>query len=45
LEMIRAGTLAPKRLIGKTVTLEESLVELEAMGDFRGLGVTVINKF
>jgi alcohol dehydrogenase len=45
LEMIRAGTLAPKRLIGKTVTLEESLVELEAMGDFRGLGVTVINQF
>ena len=45
LEMITAGRLDPGRLIGKTVNLEESLKELEGMGDFRGAGVTVIDRF
>lgn len=45
LEMILAGKLDPKRLIRKTVTLEESMAELESMGDFRGVGVTVIDRF
>jgi alcohol dehydrogenase len=45
LEMIRAGTLAPRQLIGKIISLEEAPAELEAMGEFQNLGVTVINQF
>jgi alcohol dehydrogenase len=45
LAMIKSGALTPKKLIGKTVTLEESLAEMEAMGEFRTLGVTVIDQF
>ena len=45
LQMIEAGTLKPEKLIGKTVTLEESMVELETMDRFPGLGVTVIHQF
>ena len=44
LEMIRAGKLSPKKLIGKTITLEESLEELTAMDSFRGTGITVIDR-
>jgi alcohol dehydrogenase len=45
LEMIAAGKLDPGRLIGKRVSLEESIAELEAMGEFHGTGVTVIDRF
>ena len=45
LQMIEAGTLKPQKLIGKTVTLEESMVELQTMDRFPGLGVTVIDRF
>jgi alcohol dehydrogenase len=45
LAMIEAGSLNLKQLIRKTVTLEESLAELEGMGKFNTLGVTVINRF
>ncbi len=45
LDMIRSGTLNPKTLISKTVTLEESMRELQSMGDFAGAGVTVITSF
>lgn len=45
LEMIRARRLNPRALIRKTVTLEESPAELEAIGNFQGVGVTVINQF
>jgi alcohol dehydrogenase len=45
LQMIEAGTLKPEKLIGKTVTLEESMAELETMDRFPGLGVTVIDRF
>ncbi len=45
LEMIISGKLHPEKLIGKTVTLEESLKELEEMNKFNNVGVTVINKF
>jgi alcohol dehydrogenase len=44
-EMIRTGKLQPKRLVRKTVTLEEAAAELLALGEFRGVGVTVINRF
>jgi alcohol dehydrogenase len=45
LEMIQAGKLSPEKLIGKTISLEESLEELVNMDSFGGTGVTVINKF
>jgi len=43
--MILSGKLQPGKLISKTVTLEESIVELEGMGEFRGVGVAVVNQF
>jgi alcohol dehydrogenase len=45
LEMIAAGKLRPEKLIGKTVSLEESLDELTQMNNFRGIGLTVIDRF
>jgi len=45
LAMIRAGELRPDLLIGKTIGLEDALVELPAMNDFAGTGVTVIDRF
>jgi alcohol dehydrogenase len=45
LAMIRAGKLFPEKLIGKTISLEESLDELTNMNSFSGTGITVINKF
>lgn len=45
LEMIRQGKLQPQKLIGKTISLEESLAELVNMNSFTGRGVTVIDKF
>ncbi len=45
LAMIRAGKLFPEKLIGKTVSLEEALVELTQMNSFSGTGITVIDKF
>lgn len=44
-EMIRAGTLQPERLIGNTISLEESLTALTEMDSFKGTGVTVIDRF
>jgi alcohol dehydrogenase len=44
LAMIRAGELRPDLLIGKTITLEDALVELPAMNDFSSTGVTVIDR-
>jgi alcohol dehydrogenase len=45
LAMIQAGKLYPEKLIGKTISLEESLEELVNMDNFSGLGITVINEF
>jgi len=45
LQMILARQLNPRALIRKTVTLEESMGELQAMGSFHGIGVTVIDRF
>ena len=42
LELIAAGVLEPKKLIAKTVSLEEAGAELAAMGQFAQRGVTVI---
>jgi len=45
LDMILTGKLDPKRLIRKTVTLEESIDELMAMEQFAQIGVSVIDRF
>ena len=45
LEMITAGKLAPERLIGKTVCLEEAIAELTSMNSFDTNGVAVITAF
>lgn len=45
LEMIRKGKLQPEKLIGKTISLEESLEELVNMNNFTATGVTVIDRF
>jgi len=45
LKMIMAGKLNPKKLIGKLVTLEDSLKELEEMANFGNIGVTIIDRF
>jgi alcohol dehydrogenase len=43
--MIQAGKLAPEKLIGKTISLDESLDALINMNSFSNVGVTVIDKF
>ncbi len=45
LAMIQAGKLFPEKLIGKTISLEESIDELPNMDSFGGTGITVINEF
>ena len=45
LAMIRAGKLFPEKLIGKTITLDESLEELANMDSFAGTGIKVIDSF
>ncbi len=45
LRMISSGALEPQKLIGRTVTLEQSLTELAKMGEFGNVGVTVIDRF
>jgi len=45
LVMIQKGKLCPEKLLGKTISLEESLDELINMDSFGGTGVTVINEF
>jgi alcohol dehydrogenase len=44
-DQIRAGKLNPAKLIGKTISLDESLEELANMDQFNGIGVSVINRF
>jgi alcohol dehydrogenase len=45
LAMIKSEKLSPEKLIGKTISLEESPRELADMNNFSGTGVTVIDKF
>ncbi len=42
LDMIRAGKLAPDRLIGRRISLADVPAELVAMDQFKGTGITVI---
>jgi alcohol dehydrogenase len=43
IEMVEKGKLNPSKLIGKTITIEESLKELTDMNNFSGVGVAVID--
>jgi alcohol dehydrogenase len=45
LAMIQAGRLHPDRLVGKRISLEQSLEALVQMDSFSGTGVTVIDRF
>jgi alcohol dehydrogenase len=45
LEMIRARKLAPEKLIGRTIGLDEAPTALMAMDQFAGTGITVISRF
>jgi len=44
LAMIAAGDLAPERLIGRTICLEEAIAELTSMNSFDTNGVAVITE-
>jgi alcohol dehydrogenase len=43
--MIGSGRLRPELLVGRRISLEESLVALTAMDSFKGTGVAVIDRF
>jgi alcohol dehydrogenase len=45
LRMVKEDKLKPEKLIGKTLSLEESVDELMNMNKFTGTGVTVIDQF
>lgn len=45
LAMIESGKLAPEKLIGKRITLEQSIDALMNMDKFEGAGVTVVTEF
>ncbi|EMI16800.1 alcohol dehydrogenase zinc-binding domain protein [Rhodopirellula maiorica SM1] len=45
LAMIAAGKLHPEKLVGKTISLQESLEALPSMDRYHDVGVTVINPF
>jgi len=44
-EMIKCGKLKPEQLLGKTISLEQSIDELMSMDRFEHAGVTVIDTF
>ena len=44
LTMIEQGRLAPEKLIGGTITLEESIPALMDMNSFTGIGIKVIDR-
>ena len=43
--LIQSGKLEPQRLVGQTISLEQSLTALVEMDRFEHLGVTVIDRF
>jgi alcohol dehydrogenase len=45
LQMIGTGKLAPERLIGDRISLDDSIAALVSMNDFNSTGVTVITQF
>ena len=45
LRMIENGLLQPEKLLGKTISLEQSIDELMNMDKFQSSGITVIDRF
>lgn len=45
LAMIQSKKLSPHKLVGKTITLEQSIDTLMNMDKFEGIGVTIITSF
>jgi alcohol dehydrogenase len=45
LALIEAGRLAPGKLVGRRISLEESIAALTSMDRFEGAGVTVVTSF
>ncbi|BAP45672.1 alcohol dehydrogenase [Pseudomonas sp. StFLB209] len=45
LDMINSGKLAPEKLVGKTISLEQSIDALVNMDRFETAGVTVVTQF
>lgn len=45
LQLITSGLIEPKRLLGRTISLEEAAAALMEMDRHEGLGVTVIDQF
>ena len=45
MDMIRTGRLAPQKLVGKHLSLDEAPAALMAMDAFEGLGIGVITRF
>jgi alcohol dehydrogenase len=45
LEMIRNGRVDPMKMVTRRVTLAEGMRVLETMGEFRGVGIAVIDEF
>jgi alcohol dehydrogenase len=45
LAMIASGKLAPGKLVGRTISLEQSIEALTSMDRFEGSGVTVVTRF
>jgi alcohol dehydrogenase len=43
--MLLSGKLRPELLIGKEISLEESVDALMSMDEFQGTGTTVVTKF
>ena len=45
LAMVQSGKLSPRKLVGQTISLEQSIDALMNMDKFEAIGVTVINAF
>lgn len=45
MDMIKSGKLAPQKLIGELISLEQGASLLPEMNKFKGIGVRVINQF
>ena len=45
LEMVQSGKLTPEKLVGKKISLQQSIDALMNMDKFEGVGVTVVTEF
>jgi alcohol dehydrogenase len=43
--MLKSGRLAPQKLVGKTINLEQSIPALMNMNRFENIGVTIVTEF